>query len=157
AVVVRREGTTLRTYVHVGSGNYNTVTSTLYTDVSLFTANDEIGADAIDVFNYLTAYAAPKSFRKLLVAPLNLREHMRALILREIDWQARTGNGHLIFQMNALIDAEMIQLLYKASVAGVRVDLIVRGAACIRPGLAVSKNIRVRSIVGRFLEHSRIY
>jgi polyphosphate kinase len=156
-LVVRREGTKLRSYVHVGSGNYNTETSRVYTDLSLFTSNDAIALEATEVFNYLTGYAAPKSFKKLLVAPINLREQMRALILREIDWQERTGQGHLIFKMNTFIDREMAQLLYKASVAGVRVDLIVRGACCIRPGLAVSRNIRVRSIVGRFLEHSRIY
>ena len=157
-LIVRREGPNLRSYVHVGSGNYNTATSKAYTDLSLFTCNDEIASDAADVFNYLTGYAAPKTFRKFLVAPINLRERMRALILREIDWQQRTGQAHLIFKTNTLIDLEMAQLLYKASVAGVRVDLIVRGACCIRPGLAgVSNNIRVRSIVGRFLEHSRIY
>jgi polyphosphate kinase len=156
-LVVRREGARLRSYVHVGSGNYNTATAKLYTDLSLFTCDDTIAADATEVFNYLTGYAAPKSFKKLLVAPINLREQMRSLILREIDWQERTGRGHLIFQMNNFIDRDMAQLLYKAAVAGVRVDLIVRGACCIRPGLAISKNIRVRSIVGRFLEHSRIY
>jgi len=157
-LIVRREGPNLRSYVHVGSGNYNTATSKAYTDLSLFTCNDEIASDAADVFNYLTGYAAPKTFRKFLVAPINLRERMRALILREIDWQQRTGQAHLIFKTNTLIDLEMAQLLYKASLAGVRVDLIVRGACCIRPGLAgVSNNIRVRSIVGRFLEHSRIY
>jgi polyphosphate kinase len=157
-LVVRREGKALRSYVHVGSGNYNAANAKVYTDLSLFTCDDKIGADAMDVFNYLTGYAAPKSFRKLLVAPIGLREQMRALILREIDWQQRTGQGHLIFKMNTFIDVEMAQLLYKASVAGVRVDLIVRGVCCIRPGLAgVSKNVRVRSVVGRFLEHSRIY
>jgi polyphosphate kinase len=156
--VVRREGAKLRTYVHVGSGNYNTSNAKIYTDLSLFTCNDEIGADATDVFNYLTGYAAPKTFRKLLVAPINLRDQMRALILREIDCRQRTGRGHLIFKMNTFIDQEMAQLLYKASAAGVRVDLIVRGACSIRPGLAsASRNIHVRSIVGRFLEHSRIY
>jgi polyphosphate kinase len=157
-LVVRREGTKLRSYVHAGSGNYNPATAQIYTDLSLFTCNDAVGADAADVFNYLTGYAAPKSFRKLLVAPINLREQMRELILREIDWQQRTGRGHLIFKMNTFFDREMAQLVYKASVAGVRVDLVVRGACCVRPGLSVaSKNIRVRSIVGRFLEHSRIY
>jgi polyphosphate kinase len=156
-LVVRREGARLRSYVHVGSGNYNSTTARVYTDFSLFTCNEAFGADAAEVFNYLTGYAAPRSFQQLLVAPINLRERMRAMILREIDWQERAGRGHLIFKMNTLIDREMAQLLYKASVAGVRVDLIVRGACSIRPGLVVSKNIRVRSIVGRFLEHSRIY
>jgi polyphosphate kinase len=156
-LVVRRDGTRLRSYVHVGSGNYNMATSQVYTDLSLFTCNDAIGADAADVFNYLTGFAAPLSFRKLLVAPIQMREKIRELILREIDWQERTGRGHLIFKVNTLIDRGIAQLLYKASVAGVRVDLIVRGACCVRPGLAVSRNIRVRSIVGRFLEHSRIY
>jgi len=156
-LVVRREGTTLRSYVHIGSGNYNTATARLYTDLSLFTCNEAIAAEATEVFNYLTGYAAPRTFKKLLVAPVSLREQLRALILREIDWQTKTGRGHLIFKMNTFIDREMAQLLYKASLAGVRVDLIVRGACCVRPGTVVSKNIRVRSVVGRFLEHSRIY
>jgi polyphosphate kinase len=157
-LIVRREETKLRSYVHVGSGNYNTSTARAYTDLSLFTCNEEIGADATELFNYLTGYGVPNTFKRFLVAPMNLRDEICGFILREIDWQERTGKGHLIFKMNTLIDREMIQLLYKASVSGVRIDLIVRGACCLRPGLSsVSKNIRVRSIVGRFLEHSRIY
>jgi polyphosphate kinase len=157
-LVVRRENARLRSYVHIASGNYNTATSKVYTDLSLFTCDDEIAADATDVFNYLTGFAEPKSFRKFLVAPINMRQRLQELILREIGWQQRDGHGHIIFKMNSLVDREMIQLLYQASAAGVRVDLIVRGACSLRPGLpTASKNIRVRSIVGRLLEHSRIY
>lgn len=157
-LVVRRESGKLRSYVHASSGNYNPVTSRFYTDLSLFTCNEEIGADVTDVFNYLTGYAEPKTFRKLLVAPVTLRDRMRELIRREIEAQKDGSQGHLIFKMNTLIDREIAQLLYQASLAGVRIDLIVRGACCLRPGLlTASKNIRVRSIVGRFLEHSRVY
>jgi polyphosphate kinase len=158
SLVVRREGTTLRSYVHVSSGNYNTATSRLYTDLSLLTANEEIAADATDIFNYLTGYGEPESFRRLLVAPGTLRHQLCEMIWREIDIQNRGGQGHIIFKVNTFIDRRIAQLLYQASLAGVRIDLLVRGACCLRPGLdGASRNIRVRSIVGRFLEHSRIY
>jgi len=158
ALVVRNEGERIRRYVHLGTGNYNAVTAQLYTDFGLLTCDDALGADASDLFNYLTGYSAKASFRKLIVAPINMRERMRALILREIEHHREGGDGHLFFKMNALVDPEMIRLLYDASRAGVRVDLNVRGICCLRPGVPdVSENIRVVSLVGRFLEHSRVY
>jgi polyphosphate kinase len=124
----------------------------------MFSDDEDIGADATDLFNYLTGYSAKKDYRKLLVAPINLRSRMKALILREIEHQRNGIEGRLIFKINSLVDKQMIQLLYQASMAGVQVDLIVRGLCCLRPGIqGVSENIHVTSIVGRFLEHSRIY
>lgn len=158
ALVVRREGEGIRRYVHMATGNYNGVTAQVYTDLGLFTSNDDIGADATDLFNYLTGYSAKRDYRKLLVAPINLRAQMEALIRREIEHQRQGESGHLIFKINALVDRHMIKLLYQASQAGVRVDLLVRGVCCLRPGVpGVSESIQVTSIVGRFLEHSRIY
>ncbi len=158
ALVVRREGEGLKRYVHLATGNYNTVTAQVYTDLGMFTADDAIGADATDLFNYLTGYSAKKDYRKLLVAPINLRRRLADLIRREMEHQAAGQGGHLIFKMNSIVDRHMIKLLYKASQAGVKVDLLVRGICCLRPGVpGVSENIRVTSIVGRFLEHSRIY
>jgi polyphosphate kinase len=158
ALVVRREGEHIRRYIHLATGNYNAITAQLYEDLGMFTCDEEIGADATDLFNYLTGYSAKKEFRKLLVAPINLRQHMEALIQREIQHQRQGEAGHLIFKMNALVDPPIIQWLYKASQAGVKVDLITRGICCLRPGIkGVSDNIRVVSIVGRFLEHSRVY
>jgi polyphosphate kinase len=155
ALIVRREHDGIRRYVHLGTGNYNPATARTYTDLSLFTADPDVGADATDFFNYLTGYSRKSDFRRLLVAPLKLRQQMEQLILREI---ALGPKGRLIFKMNALEDKEMIRLLYEASRAGVRVDLIVRGLCCLRPGIpGISDNITVRSIVGRFLEHSRVY
>jgi polyphosphate kinase len=124
----------------------------------LFTTDDDIGADATDLFNYLTGYSAKRDYRKLLVAPINMRQRLREFIEREIAHHKRHGGGRMILKMNALVDAEMIRLLYEASRAGVQVDLLVRGICCLRPGVpGVSENIRVISIVGRFLEHSRVY
>jgi polyphosphate kinase len=158
ALVVRKEGEHIRRYVHLATGNYNTVTAQTYEDIGMFTCDEEIGADATDLFNYLTGYSAKRDFRKLMVAPINLREGMQTLIEREIEQQKKKGNGYLLFKMNALVDPPMIQLLYKASMAGIKVDLIVRGICCLRPGVKdLSENIRVISILGRFLEHSRIY
>jgi polyphosphate kinase len=155
ALIVRREQDGIRRYLHLGTGNYNATTARLYTDLSLFTCNAEIGADATDLFNYLTGYSHKADFRQLLVAPVTLRRHMAALIRREIEHGSR---GRLIFKMNALEDRAMIKQLYEASRAGVRIDLIVRGLCCLRPGIpGVSENIKVRSVVGRFLEHSRLY
>ena len=157
-LVVRREGDAIRRYCHLATGNYNPGTAKSYTDLGLFTADEEIGAAATDLFNYLTGYSGKKQLSKLLVAPLNLRERMEELIQREIEVQHKGGNGHLIFVMNALEDGPMIKLLYRASQAGVKVDLIVRGACSLRPHISgVSDNIQVISILGRFLEHSRIY
>jgi polyphosphate kinase len=155
ALIVRREHDSIRRYVHLGTGNYNPSTARLYTDLSLFTADPEIGADATDLFNYLTGYSHKSDFRRLLVAPVTMRSAFAELIRRET---ALGERGHLIFKMNALEDKGMIRLLYEASRAGVKVELIVRGLCCLRPGIpGVSENITVRSIVGRFLEHSRIF
>ena len=158
ALVVRREGDVMRRYVHLGTGNYNPGTARVYTDVSLFTCDDQIGLDATDLFNYVTGYSAKTSFRKLLVAPVSLRDGLEKLIRREIAHAEQGTPGHLIFKMNALEDPEMIKLLYRASQAGVQVDLLVRGLCCLRPGVpGVSDRIRVKSVLGRFLEHSRVY
>jgi polyphosphate kinase len=157
-LVVRREGDLIRRYVHLSTGNYNALTAHLYTDLGIFTCDPDIGADASDLFNYLTGYSSKTDYRKLLVAPVTLREDIERLIEREIQSVRDGRGGHLIFKMNTLGDPRIIRLLYEASRAGVQVDLIVRGICCLRPGIPeVSENIRVRSIVGRFLEHSRIF
>ncbi|HEV8038571.1 MAG TPA: polyphosphate kinase 1 [Bryobacteraceae bacterium] len=158
ALVLRREGDVIRRYCHLATGNYNPFTAKLYTDLGFLTCDDRIGADATDLFNYLTGYSHKKSFRKLLVAPLNLRQRLEELIQREIEVQRNGGQGRIIFKTNAIEDGPMIRLLYQASQAGVAIDMIVRGACCLRPNVpGVSDNIHVSSIVGRFLEHSRIY
>ncbi len=158
AMVVRREGENIRRYVHLGTGNYNPTTARIYTDLGLFTTNEEIGEDVSDLFNHLTGYSAKKSYRKLLVAPHSIRSGLERLIRAETERHKEHGDGHLIFKMNALEDAGMVRLLYEASQAGVQIDLIVRGVCVLRPGLpGVSETIRVRSILGRFLEHSRIF
>ncbi len=158
ALVVRREGDGIRRYVHLGTGNYNPSTSRLYTDLGLLTCDEQIAADATHFFNALTGYAARQNPKRLLVAPVNMRERLVELIGREIDHQKAGRAGHLIFKVNALEDPDMIRLLYQASQAGVKLDLLVRGICCLRPGVpGLSENIRVISIVGRFLEHSRIY
>jgi len=158
ALVIRREGDGIRRYLHLATGNYNAITANLYEDIGMFTCDDEIGADATDLFNYLTGYSAKEDYRKLLVAPINLRERMESLIKREMTHQKNGETGHLIFKVNSLVDKHMIRLLYEASQTGVKIDLLVRGMCCLRPGIKdVSENIRVISIVGRFLEHSRIY
>ncbi len=156
--VVRREENHIRRYIHLGTGNYNAVTAHSYTDFGLLMADEDIGGDTTDLFNYLTGYSAKTGYRKLLVAPINLRQRLSEFILREIEHQKNGAEGRLIFKMNALVDKDIIQLLYRASQAGVRIDLLVRGICCLRPGVkGVSENIRVTSIVGQFLEHSRIY
>jgi polyphosphate kinase len=158
ALVVRREGTVLRRYVHLGTGNYNPSTARLYTDVSFFSARPELGEDATALFNLLTSCTAPSQWRKLTVAPLGLHERILGLIEREAAF-ARAGKpARIIAKMNALVDPDAIHMLYRASQAGVQIDLIVRGICCLRPGLpGVSENIRVRSVVDRFLEHSRLF
>ncbi len=157
-LIVRKEGDVIRRYAHLSTGNYNSVTAQLYTDLGMLTCDPAIGADCTDLFNYLTGYSVKTSYRKLLVAPVTLRQGFEKLIEREIEHQRNGRGGHLILKMNALLDRKMIQLLYQASQAGVKVDLLVRGICCLRPGLpGVSENIRVTSIVGRFLEHSRIF
>jgi polyphosphate kinase len=158
ALVIRKEGDGIRRYIHLATGNYNAVTAQLYEDIGMFTCDEQIGADATDLFNYLTGYSAKHEFRKLLVAPINLRSRMEKLIRREIEHQVKGEPAQMIFKFNHLVDQDMIQLLYLASQAGVKIDLLVRGTCCLRPGLkGISDNIRVTSIVGRFLEHSRIY
>jgi polyphosphate kinase len=158
ALVVRQEGNEIQRYVHLATGNYNAATARLYTDIGIFTADDQIGADVTDLFNYLTGYSRKQDYRKLLIAPATLRNRFADLIRREIEHQQQGRGGRLIFKMNAIEDAPMIRLLYRASQAGVQIDLIVRGLSSLRPGIPdVSENIRVTSIVGRFLEHSRIY
>ena len=155
ALIVRREADGLRRYVHLGTGNYNAATARGYTDFGLLTCDPDIGADVSDVFNYLTGYSAQREFRKLLVAPANLRARLEELIEREA---AHGERGRLIFKTNALVDSEIIEVLYRASRAGVSIDLIVRGACSLRPGVpGLSETIRVISVVGRFLEHSRVY
>ncbi len=157
AMVLRREGDAIRPYLHLATGNYNVVTAHLYTDIGLFTCNPELAADLIDLFNFLTGYSAKRDYQKLLVAPVNLRERLQKLVEREVEKHAKDGKGHLVFKMNALVDPQMVRMLYKASQAGVKIDLLVRGICCLRPGIpGVSDTIRVTSIVGRFLEHSRI-
>ncbi len=158
AMVVRREEDGIRRYVHIGTGNYNTQTARVYADVGLFTASPSIGADVSDLFNQLTGFSRQRLYRKLLVAPVNMRARVLELIAREAE-HARAGRpSRIIAKMNALVDAETIRSLYEASQAGVEIDLIVRGICCLHPGLAgVSERIRVVSIIGRFLEHSRIW
>lgn len=158
ALIIRNEPNGIRRYVHVSSGNYNAQTAKVYTDLGLLTCDDEIGRDATDLLNLLTGHGEPPAFRKLLVAPAFLRDHLRRLIDEEIDCHRRDGAGRLILKMNALTDEEIIESLYRASQAGVQVDLIVRGICCLRPGVAdLSEHIRVRSIVDRFLEHGRVW
>jgi polyphosphate kinase len=158
ALVVRKEGDGIRRYVHLGTGNYNPATARGYTDMGLLTCHPDFGADVSDLFNYLTGYSKQTRYRKLLVAPIAMRAGLLALIEREIKHQAEHGNGRLIFKMNALVDPAIIEALYRASQSGVKVDLLVRGICCLRPGVPkISDNIRVVSIVGRFLEHHRIF
>jgi polyphosphate kinase len=158
ALVVRREGDQIRRYVHLGTGNYNPTTARLYTDVGMFTTDEEIGGDVTDLFNHLTGYSAKKSYRKLLVAPQSLRQGIERLIEREVERHKKHGDGHMILKMNAIEDVRLIRALYRASQAGVKIDMIVRGVCALRPGIpGVSETIRVKSILGRFLEHSRIY
>ncbi len=158
ALVVRKEGDQIVRYLHLGTGNYNASTARLYTDTGLLTCNPQMGADVSELFNVLTGYSRQRSYRKLLVAPVTLRDGLAALIRREIGLHQQHGNGHLIFKCNALIDPGMIDLLYEASQAGVQVNLIIRGMCCLRAGVPeLSENIRVRSIIGPFLEHHRIY
>jgi polyphosphate kinase len=157
-LVVRREGQQLRRYVHVGTGNYNPKTARLYTDLGLFSCDDDLGADLTELFNYLTGYSRQLSYRKLLVAPVNLRDRMIVLIQREAELQRRGKTGRIIVKMNSLLDPDMIAALYAASQAGVQIDIIVRGNCALKPGLkGISDNIRVISIIGRFLEHERIF
>ena len=157
-LAVRREEDGLRRYLHVGTGNYNPKTAAIYTDVGLLTCNRDFGPDASTLFNYLTGFAKQGSDRKFLVAPVSLRRELLKMIVRETDLHTAESPGRIIAKMNALVDPELIRALYAASAKGVKVDLIIRGMCCLRPGVPnLSENIRVISIVGRFLEHSRIF
>ncbi len=157
-LVVRREGEGVRHYVHIGTGNYNPKTARIYTDLGLFTCDPEIGADIAEMFNSLTGYARPRSYREVLVAPFNLQKGILAEIEKTIESHSAATPGRIRLKMNSILDAPAIRALYRASQAGVEVDINVRGICALRPGLAgISENIVVRSVVGRFLEHSRIY
>lgn len=154
-LVIRQEGDHVRRYAHIGTGNYNEVTARVYEDLGLLTADPDLGADLSDLFNFITGYAEPKSYRKLLVSPQSARKQLTALIAKE---RNRSGGGQITMKMNSLVDQKMIKALYGASRKGTQVDLIVRGICCLLPGVPkMSENIRVRSLVGRYLEHSRIY
>lgn len=158
AVIVRRDADRIRTYVHVGTGNFNPSTARLYTDLALLTCDESIAQDATELFNFLTGFSRQMKYRKLLVAPLNLREEIIARIEREVENYRATGTGRIAFKLNSLVDPEVIDALYEASQAGVTIDLHVRGICCLRPGVpGLSENIRLLSVVGRFLEHARIY
>jgi polyphosphate kinase len=155
ALVVRDEGDSVRSYCHVGTGNYNPKTARIYEDIGLLSADPELGSDLAELFNHLTGYSRQTEFRRVLTAPANLRQAILDMIASERD--APDRNGRIVMKMNSLVDTAIIDGLYEASQAGVKVDLIVRGICCLRPGVAgLSENIRVRSVVGRFLEHSRI-
>ncbi|MBW4658116.1 MAG: polyphosphate kinase 1 [Drouetiella hepatica Uher 2000/2452] len=163
-LVVRREMSSgaspheiIRRYVHIGTGNYNHRTARTYTDLGLLSCRESLGADLTDLFNSLTGYSHRQTYRQLLVAPFDLRDRLVSLIRREIEHSKRGRHGRIVAKMNALVDPQMIQTLYQASQAGVKIDLVVRGTCCLRPGIpGISENIRVISIIGRFHEHSRI-
>lgn len=157
-LVVRKEKERLRSYVHIGTGNYNSKTSRLYTDLGLLSARPELGQDLVELFNYLTGFSKQQGFRKLLVAPVSLRKGMENLIRREIEHAQQGQGGHIRAKMNSLVDPGIIALLYEASQAGVTIELIIRGMCCLYPGRkGLSESISVVSIIGRFLEHSRIF
>jgi len=153
-LVVRQEESGLRRYVHVGTGNYNSKTARIYEDIGLFTCDEKIGDDVSHLFNSLTGFDKDHDFNSLIVAPRYLRSTIVQLIENEISYGK---DGHIVMKINGLADARMIELLYKASEAGVQIDLIVRGICCIRPSSDHEQNIRIRSVLGRYLEHSRMY
>jgi len=158
ALIVRREADSLRRYVHIGTGNYNPGTARIYTDLGLFSADEHFGADATELFNYLTGFSKQTEYRRLLVAPVSLRDRMTAMIEREIEHQKNKQPARIIAKINSLTDTKIIRKLYEASQEGVPIDLLVRGVCTLRPGVpGLSDTITVTSIVGRFLEHSRIF
>ena len=157
-LVVRKESSKLQSYVHIGTGNYNSKTSKLYTDIGLLSSRPELGQDLVELFNYLTGFSKQQSFRRLLVAPVTLRKGTEALIRREIEHAQHGRQGQIKAKMNSLVDPDIISLLYEASQAGVKIDLIIRGMCSLYPGKkSLSENIRVTSIIGQFLEHSRVF
>jgi len=157
-MIVRRDQQKLKHYMHLGTGNYNPATGKIYTDYSLFTTNEALANDVAELFNALTGYSKHTGYLKLLVSPINTRKRVIEMIERESAWSQKSENGRIIMKMNALVDAKTIRALYKASRKGVKIELIVRGVCCLKPGIPdVSENIRVISVIGRFLEHSRAY
>jgi polyphosphate kinase len=157
-LIVRRDPDGIRRYVHLGTGNYNPTTSRFYTDLSLLTCRPDFGEDATNLFNLLTGISQFQGLRRLVVAPFELHETMLSLIQRETENARNKLPARIVAKMNALVDERIIEALYRASQAGVQIELIVRGICCLRPGLkGLSETIRVRSIVDRFLEHSRVY
>ena len=157
-LIVKRTRTGIARICHLSSGNYNAQTARIYADIGYLTCDEDIASDVSDLFNALTGYSKKEDYHKLLVSPGGIRRGMISRIEREIEHHKKSGNGHLAFKLNALVDKGMIQALYRASIAGVKVDLNVRGMCCLRPGVpGVSENITVTSVVSRFLEHSRIY
>ncbi|HEY3312719.1 MAG TPA: polyphosphate kinase 1 [Anaerolineales bacterium] len=158
AMAVRQDGDGIRRYIHLATGNYNINTAKIYEDIGLFTCDEAIGEDASDLFNYLTGYSTKQDYQKLLVAPVNLRQRLEVLIRREMEYAVAGRKARLIFKVNSIVDPGVISLLYEASQAGVQIDLLVRGMCCLNVGIkGVSENISVTSIVGRYLEHSRLY
>jgi polyphosphate kinase len=157
-LVVRKEFDGVKRYVHLATGNYNAITAKIYTDLGLFTCDDDICSDVSDVFNFLTGYSKQKDYRKLFVSPVNMREKMLDKVFREIENVKAGKEGKIIWKMNSLVDPQTISALYEASNEGVKIELIIRGICCLVPGVeGLSENINVRSIVGRFLEHSRVF
>ena len=157
-LIVREEDAGIRRYVHLGTGNYNDQTARIYSDLSLFTCSESIAADATEFFNMLSGYSAPLSWRRLVVAPYWLRREIGRLIEQETSHAIAGRPARIVIKVNSLVDPEMIASLYRASRAGVKIELIVRGICCLRAGVpGLSENISVRSIIGRYLEHSRIY
>ena len=157
-MIVRREHEKLKRYLHLGTGNYNMVTGKIYTDYSLFTVNGALANEVAELFNALTGYSKHTGYKKLLVSPINTRKRIIEMIEREVEWRRKGKKGRVIMKMNALVDAPTIRALYSASCEGVEIDLVVRGICCLKPGIpGISEHIRVVSVIGRFLEHSRAY